>query len=178
MIANSITASRILFSLSLFFLAPSSVPFAVLYLLCGVTDVLDGFTARKLHTESEKGAMFDSTADLFFALAYAVKILPTLNLPLWIWIWTAIIATAKVACILLLSKRIHRLSIEHSFGNKLTGLLLFLLPLSVCVADVKCTAALICIFAAGTVIKEGCHSIIYFRRIRKNHICYHKQNNS
>ena len=92
MIANCITVSRLLFSLAMILFPPSSVPFAVLYLLCGVTDVLDGFVARKLHTESEKGAMLDSAADLFFAVVYAVKILPFLNIPLWIWIWTAIIA--------------------------------------------------------------------------------------
>lgn len=125
-----------------------------MYLLCGVTDVLDGFLARKLHTESEKGAMLDSAADLIFTVVYAVKILPLLNIPLWIWIWTAIIATAKITSILIASKKAHKLSIEHSFGNKLTGLLLYFLPLSVCVADVKYTATLVCAVATGTVIIE------------------------
>ena len=154
MIANIVTFSRILFSLCLFLLSPSSVPFAVLYLLCGVTDVLDGFIARKLHTESEKGAMLDSIADLFFALSYAVKILPVLNFPIWIWIWTAIIAAVKITGILITSKKIHKLSVEHSFENKLTGLFLYLLPLSVCVADVKYTATLVYAVATVTVIKE------------------------
>lgn len=40
----------------------------VLYSLCGVTDVLDGFLARKLHTESKAGEWLDSFADLFFRL--------------------------------------------------------------------------------------------------------------
>ena len=154
MIANCITVSRILFSLSLFLLSPSSVPFAVLYLLCGVSDVLDGFVARKLHTESENGAKLDSAADLLFTVVYAVKILPLLNIPLWIWIWTAIIAAAKITGTLITSKKIHKLSVEHSFGNKLMGLLLFFLPLSVCVVDVKYTAPLVCAVATGTVIKE------------------------
>ena len=154
MIANTITVSRILFSLVMIVFPPSSVPFAVLYLLCGVTDVLDGFIARKLHTESEKGAMLDSIADLFFALSYAVKILPVLNFPIWIWIWTAIIAAVKITGILITSKKIHKLSVEHSFENKLTGLFLYLLPLSVCVADVKYTATLVCAVATVTVIKE------------------------
>ena len=70
MIANIITVSRILFSLAMILFPPSSVPFAVLYLLCGATDVLDGFVARKLHTESENGAMLDSAADLLFAVVY------------------------------------------------------------------------------------------------------------
>ena len=154
MIANGITVSRILFSLAMILFPPSSVPFSVLYLLCGVTDVLDGFIARKLHTESEKGAMLDSIADLFFALSYAVKILPVLNFPIWIWIWTAIIAAVKITGILITSKKIHKLSVEHSFENKLTGLFLYLLPLSVCVADVKYTATLVCAVATETVIIE------------------------
>ena len=153
-VANGITVSRILFSLTLLAFPPHSSLFAAFYLLCGVTDVLDGFAARKLHTESEKGAMLDSTADLLFALVYAVKILSLLSIPRWIWIWTAIIAAAKVTGILMASKKAHRLCIEHSFGNKLTGCLLFLLPLSICVADVKYGATLICVVATATTIKE------------------------
>ena len=154
MIANCITVSRILFSLAMILFPPSSVPFAILYGLCGVTDVLDGFFARKLHTESEKGAMLDSTADLFFAVVYTLKILPLLNVPYWIWIWTAIIAVTKITGIVIASGKVHQLVIEHSFGNKLTGLLLYLLPLSVHIADVKYGAILVCIAATITVIKE------------------------
>lgn len=156
MTANCITVSRILFSLLLLGFSPNTSPFAAFYLLCGVTDVLDGFVARKLHTESEKGAMLDSAADLLFAVIYTVKILPLLNIPLWIWIWTAIIAVIKVIGIVTASKKAHRLWIEHSFGNKLTGLLLFFLPLSVCAADVKYGAALVCIVATVTTIMEIC----------------------
>ena len=152
--ANIITVSRMLFSLLLLLLPPRSFLFAASYLLCGATDVLDGFVARKLHTESEKGAMLDSAADLFFAVVYAVRILPLLNIPRWAWIWTAIIAVIKVAGILIASRKAHKLTIEHSFGNKLTGLLLFLLPLSVCAADVKYGAAIVCITATATVIRE------------------------
>ncbi|MBQ0009929.1 MAG: CDP-alcohol phosphatidyltransferase family protein [Ruminococcus sp.] len=154
MIADIITFSRMLFSLLLLVFPPYSSPFTIFYLLCGVSDVLDGFAARRLHTESEKGAMLDSVTDLFFAVVYAVKILPLLSVPLWIWIWTAIIAVIKVTGILIASKKVHRLEIEHSFGNKLTGVLLFLLPLSVCVADVRCGATLVCAVATVTGIRE------------------------
>lgn len=154
MTANIITVSRILFSVLLLVFPPHSFSFAAFYLLCGLTDVLDGFAARKLRTESENGAMLDSTADLIFAVVYAVRILPLLNIPFWILIWTAIIAAVKTAVILIASKNTRKLSVDHSFGNKLTGLLLFLLPMSVCAADVKYTAALVCIAAMCTVIKE------------------------
>ena len=154
MIANGITVSRLLFSLAMILFSPSSVPFALLYVLCGLTDVLDGFLARKLHTESEKGARLDSIADLIFAVIYAVRILPLLSVPYWIWIWTVIIAVIKVTGIIIASKKAHRLLIEHSFGNKLTGLLLFLLPLSTCIVDIKYGAALVCAVATVIVIKE------------------------
>ena len=152
--ANCITVSRILFSLLMLVFTPNTLPFAAFYLLCGATDALDGFVARKLHTESAKGTMLDSVADLIFGVVYTVKVLPILNIPLWIWIWTGIIAVTKLAGIITASKRAHRLMIEHSFGNKLTGLLLFLLPLSALIADVKYGAALVCIVATVTVIKE------------------------
>ncbi len=154
MVADGITVSRMFFSILLFAFSPSSPAFAALYLLCGVTDVLDGFTARKLHTESERGARLDSAADLMFALVYAVRILPLLRLPLWIWIWTAGTAAIKVTGIAAKSRKAHRLVIGHSFGNKLTGLLLFLMPLSVCIADVKYGAALVCIAASATAVTE------------------------
>lgn len=154
MIADIITFSRILFSLLLLVFPPSTYFFASLYLLCGITDALDGFFARKLHTESEKGAMLDSAADLLFAFIYAVRVLPLLSIPYWIWIWTAIIAVTKVTGILIASKKAHRLKIEHSFGNKLTGLMLFLLPLSVCIMDVKYCTSLVCAAATVTVIGE------------------------
>ncbi len=154
MIANSISVSRMLFSLLLLVLPPFSYLFATLYLLCGVTDALDGFLARKLHTESETGELLDSAADLIFAVIYAVRILPLLSAPIWIWIWTAMIAAAKVTGIVIESKKAYGLRIRHSFANKLTGLLLFLLPLWVCVADVKFGATLVCIVATVTVIRE------------------------
>ncbi len=154
MAANIITLSRILFSLLLLVFSPNSYTFAVLYLLCGITDLLDGFVARKLHTESEKGARLDSVADLIFAVIYAVKILPLLSVPYWIWIWTAIVAVTKIVGIVIASKKAKKMSIEHSFGNRLTGVLLFILPLSVYIADVEYGAALVCIVATVTVIKE------------------------
>ncbi len=154
MIADIITFSRILFSLLLLVFRPDSYSFGVLYLLCGITDILDGFIARKLKIESEKGARLDSIADLIFAVIYAIRILPLLSVPYRIWIWTAIIAVIKTAGIVIASRKAKKLSIEHSPGNKITGVLLFLLPLSVCFADVKYGASVVCAAASVTAIVE------------------------
>ncbi len=164
MAANIITLSRILFSLLLPVLSPCSPLFALSYLMCGVTDVLDGFAARRLHTESEKGAILDSAADLVFAVVYTVRILPLLSVPRRIWIWAAVIAAVKITGIIIASRKAHRLLIEHSFVNKLTGLLLFLLPLSVFIFDVKYGAAAVCIAASAAAITE----IYRMKERRKN----------
>ena len=154
MIANIITLSRIVFSGLLLLVKPFSNTFTVLYLLCGATDILDGFIARILHTESEHGAVLDSMADLFFAVIYAVRILPVLHIPVWLLVWTAIIAAVKITGIIITSKKTHKLFFEHSFGNKLTGFLVFLLPLSVHIVDVKYGATVVCAVASYTAVKE------------------------
>ena len=124
-----------------------------------MTDVLDGFLARKLHTESETGEQLDSIADLFFSVTYAVKILPLLYLPAWIWIWTVLIAVVRIIGILIRGQKDRRFCIAHSFANKLTGLLLFLLPLAMRLFDVKLEAAVVCTVATVAAIKELFSSI-------------------
>lgn len=163
MLANFVTISRILFSLALFFLSPSSTSFGILYLLCGVTDVLDGFLARKLHTESETGTMLDSAADLFFAVVYAVKILPHLSISTWIWMWIALTAAGKIYGIIKRYKNEGRFAIPHSFANKLTGLLIFLLPLTARLIDVRYGAAVVCMIATLAAAEE----VFDFERIKR-----------
>lgn len=153
-IANIVTVSRILFSLCLFMLLPYSIPFSVFYLLCGVSDMLDGFLARRFHTESKTGELLDSAADLCFAAAYAIIILPLLSVPVWIWIWAALIAIVKIPGIVQRSKKERRLYIAHSIANKLTGLLLFLLPLTVQLIDIRLGAAVVCMTASFAAAEE------------------------
>ena len=70
--ANTITALRIAGTVGLVFLTPFSTAFFAVYALTGVTDVLDGWVARRTHTATAGGAMLDSVADLFF---YSVMLL-------------------------------------------------------------------------------------------------------
>ena len=154
MIADITTLSRVPFSLLLLVLPPHSRLFATFYILCGVSDVLDGFIARLLNTESEKGALLDSIADLVFMIVYAVRILPLLSLSVWIWIWIFIIAAIKIFAAVLRAGKERKPTFEHSFANKLTGVFLFILPLTVCVFDIKYSAAVVCTVATFAAIGE------------------------
>ena len=63
--ANIITCSRVLFSLILLFTKAFSTSFYALYIMAGITDVLDGIVARKFKLESEFGEKLDTVADIF-----------------------------------------------------------------------------------------------------------------
>ena len=95
-IANIITLSRIVFSLPLLFLPLSSVWFYVFYLLCGLSDMVDGAVARRTNSASDFGARLDTVSDFVFMIVCAVKILPILHIPVWLWVWTLLIALTKI----------------------------------------------------------------------------------
>lgn len=65
-IADCITVCRIVGTLILSVLRPLSLVFFFVYTLTGLTDVLDGWIARKTKTASDFGAKLDSIADMLF----------------------------------------------------------------------------------------------------------------
>lgn len=84
--ANLITGTRILCGVALLFCRVFSLPFFVLYLAAGLTDMLDGPVARKTGTVSELGAKLDTIADFVFVTACLIKLLPMIPFPLWLWL--------------------------------------------------------------------------------------------
>ena len=74
-----------------------TVPFWVLYVIAGTTDMLDGFLARRWGVESKFGARLDSMADFVFVLAVGYKLFPWLKLPAALWMMIGLIAMVKIA---------------------------------------------------------------------------------
>ena len=56
-IPNLLAVSRIILCLPLLLVDAITVPFWVLYVIGGTTDMLDGFLARRLDVESKFGAI-------------------------------------------------------------------------------------------------------------------------
>ena len=154
-IANIITGCRIVCSILLLFVPVFSAEFYVTYLLCGFSDMLDGVVARKTNSNSSFGAKFDTVADLIFMIVAWYKLLPAIHLPQWMWIWIIIIALIKLSNIIwgLLRKKL--LISVHSILNKVTGFVLFLLPLTIPFAELKYSFAIICLIATFSAIQEG-----------------------
>lgn len=152
--ANIITLSRIILSVALLFPETFSPAFYSLYLASGITDMADGFIARKTHTESALGEKLDSIADIVFAAVCLIKILPAVRLRTWILVWTAVIATAKILVLYLNWKKENRIGFDHSFANRATGLLLFLFPLTNLICDINYGAAVCCATATAAAVLE------------------------
>ena len=159
-IANIITASRILFSVLLLFFPVFSVAFYILYLFCGFSDMIDGTVARKTNSTSPFGSRLDTIADLVFVAAAMVKLLPAIHLPGWLWIWGGVIAMIKLANIVWGFVRSKKLVAYHSVFNKTTGLLLFLLPLTLQLIEPTYSFAVVCIIATIAATQESCYTMI------------------
>ena len=72
-IANYISISRIIMSILLIITKTFSIPFYIIYIYSGLSDMVDGFVARKYNITSEIGAKIDSIADIVFILVAIVK---------------------------------------------------------------------------------------------------------
>lgn len=127
---NIITCVRILGTIALAFIEPFCTAFYVIWTICGTSDVLDGTVARMTKQESKFGARLDSIADIMFYLLMLYRVLPTLIavLPRWIWIIVCVIALARIAAYLTALIKYKRFASLHSYLNKLSGFLLFLVP--------------------------------------------------
>ena len=153
--ANLITILRILASAALLFCPALSPAFFAVYIFAGITDALDGFVARRTGTASDLGAKLDTIADLVLAAVCLCKLLPILDLSGWLYGWIALIALIKAVNIVsgyVVEKRFISL---HTPMNKATGVLLFLLPLTLAWIDLRCSAAVVCAVATFAAVQEG-----------------------
>ncbi len=124
---NVISVLRIAGSISLLFCDVRGWPFWSLYVLGGLSDIIDGWLARKLHAESKSGAILDSVSDIVFVACCAISLLSVLEIPMWLWIWAGVIVIIKIVNQISSLVVCKRFCFPHTLANKLTGFLLFLM---------------------------------------------------
>ncbi|MBO7275474.1 MAG: CDP-alcohol phosphatidyltransferase family protein [Clostridia bacterium] len=154
-LANVITLSRVALSLPLLIIPMSSAWFYVLYLFCGLSDMIDGAAARKMGTVSDFGARLDTVADFVFTFVCAVLILPILHIPVWLWVWIAVVALIKIFNIAVVFAYEKKLISIHSAANKIAGFALFLLPLTLSFVETVYSVAAACVLATVAAMQEA-----------------------
>ena len=155
-IPNIITLSRIPMAVALPFVQSSPAIFWTLYLLCGLSDILDGAVARLTGTVSPLGERLDTLADIVFVAVWMVLFIPAINVGRWLWIWTGIIAFIKVVNIISGFVMKKGFVAKHTPANKATGILLFLLPMIVLWEVIKVPyIILVSLLATFAAVQEG-----------------------
>lgn len=129
-LANLITCTRIIATAVLLFLEVLTKPFYMVYVWCGLSDVLDGFVARFTKTASSFGSKLDTVSDLFFYSVTLYKIWPYLhkNNPAFVQILIYAIIFYRILLYIAGGFIKKTLVSRHTYINKATGLALFFLP--------------------------------------------------
>lgn len=128
-IPNILTSLRILCASLLLAVPVYSARFYLLYLICGVTDFLDGRLARRFHVASKAGASLDNIADYTLLMSTAIKVLPTLLLDLWTLVWGICMLTAHISSSVIAWIKYKRIVVLHTVANKLLGGAVYVIPL-------------------------------------------------
>ena len=117
--------------------------------------MIDGAVARKTGTDSEFGAKLDTIADIVFTAVCMIKILPVIEMPIWVYLWIAVIAFIKLANVFISYIRLKKLTSVHSVINKVAGAALFLFPLGFSIIDTTLFAAVLCIITTVAALHES-----------------------
>ena len=153
--ADIITGIRILCSIALLFFPVFSTLFYTLYIVAGISDMIDGTVARKTGTVSEFGSKLDTAADFVLAAVCLIKLIPVLGIPSWLFIWIAVVALIKMINIISGYAMYKEFVAVHTAMNKVTGMLLFILPLTLTMIDLKYSGAFVSAVATFAAIQEG-----------------------
>ena len=155
-IADCITVCRIAGTLILFALRPLSTVFFIVYSLTGLTDVLDGWIARKTETADSFGARLDSIADMLFYAVMLFRIFPVLwnTLPSDIWYAASGILVVRISAYLLSAVKYRQFASMHTYLNKLTGVAVFIVPFMLTTEYTVIYCRGVCAVAAAAALEE------------------------
>lgn len=154
-IANIITGIRIVCSIALLFCPLFSQAFYALYLTAGISDMIDGTVARKTRTVSALGSKLDSAADFILIAVCLIKMIPALHIPMWLVIWIIAIAAIRAANLVYGYVKQKEPVVLHTVMNKVTGILLFVLPLTFPFIDLRYSGAIVSAAATFAAVQEG-----------------------
>ncbi|AZO95375.1 CDP-alcohol phosphatidyltransferase family protein [Halocella sp. SP3-1] len=129
-IPNTLSIFRILFSGLLIVSFPYKTIFILIYLLSGLTDVLDGFIARKYNIETKLGAKLDSIADIAFYTVLLIIFFVWFRNILIEYKWLIIITiTIRISTIIIGIVKYKNIVFIHTVANKITGLMIYCIPI-------------------------------------------------
>ncbi len=153
-IPNFITALRILLSIILLNIKPFSVLFIFIYIICGFSDIADGYIARKYFLVSKFGSRLDSLADVIFIFVMIYILLTNVNISKALIYWIILIAIIRIISCIISFIKFNKLAFLHTYLNKFTGIVLFIIPVFIIKFDINILGCIACIIASISAIEE------------------------
>lgn len=153
-LANLISFSRIILSVFLLFTQPLSIYFFIIFILCGITDIFDGYVARTYGLNSDFGAILDSFADVVFFSCFLIAVLSVLNLSYFMILWIIGIFLIKFISLAFGFKKFNKFSFIHTYLNKITGVFLVLLPFILLLSKSNLILVVLCMVATFAALEE------------------------
>jgi len=155
-VPNCITGLRIVGTAALLFIEPLSAAFYIIYTLSGLSDLLDGWIARTTNTTSELGSRLDSIADLLLYAVMIIRVFPELwkRLAVWIWYVLAVTILLRLVSYGYVAVKYHRFSAMHTYSNKASGLLAFLVPYFLLLKNATPVCGVVVIVALLSTVEE------------------------
>lgn len=154
--ANCITSVRIVGTALMILTAPLSLAFFIVYTICGLSDALDGWVARKYNIVTSFGSRLDSMADLFFYIVMIVKILHILwkLVPVWFWYVLGGIVALRIASYVTAAIKFRRFASLHTRMNKICGLLVFATPCFLALPFAGAYCCFVVLFGTAASLEE------------------------
>lgn len=123
---NTISCLRILVSLTLPLLIHKPLVLIAAYLLCGISDLADGYLARLYRLETGFGAKLDSLADFIFLVVTLLLVVNYIYLDAAMIFFLLVITLIRLANFVLTRMKFKQWGLLHTYSNKATGLIIFI----------------------------------------------------
>lgn len=154
-VPNIITVCRMALSVLLLCFISNRTAFFIVFVICGVTDLLDGMIARRTKTESAAGARLDSAADLlmFGIMTACVLIWKGAELE-GLLPYLAVAVLLRIANMAIAAFKYRSFALLHTWGNKITGASVFISYAVFVPADDVRVFLPVCILATLSALEE------------------------
>lgn len=124
---NILSISRIILSPLIFFIKDNKCVLFSFLLIIGLTDILDGYFARKYKKETKFGAKIDGIADIvFFNLLVLYSIIFEIDIIIRLKYFILIIILLKLFIFILGIIKYKKSGFLHTIGNKISGVIIFI----------------------------------------------------
>jgi CDP-diacylglycerol--glycerol-3-phosphate 3-phosphatidyltransferase len=175
---NVLSISRIILSPLILLMNESRLALFFVILIIGLTDVLDGFFARKFKSQTVIGSRLDSISDFVFYIILVIYALVfDFDIFAQVKYYVLIIIGLKLFTFLSGIIKHRKLSLLHTFGNKISGIMIFLgfcifiLPKNTLILKIGIFTSIICsleeflITIIGKKYKENIKGIWEIRKL-------------